>query len=75
LKTLPKILHYQYLEQRTQINAKIKKIKPFWFFELERKSTGFVQLIDVPRLALIKGDTIVTEDIGNFSRKISILEQ
>jgi rod shape-determining protein MreC len=48
------------LNVKSRINAKIKKIKSFRFFNMERKSTGFVQLIDVPRLASVrKGDTIV----------------
>jgi rod shape-determining protein MreC len=38
-----------------------KKIKPFCLLVWNARSTGFVQLIDVPRLAAIrKGDTIVT---------------
>jgi rod shape-determining protein MreC len=46
------------LNVKSQINAKIKKIKSFWFNW--NGSTGFVQLIDVPRLAAVrKGDTIV----------------
>jgi rod shape-determining protein MreC len=40
------------------------------------KSTGFVQLIDVPRLAAVrKGDTIVPEDNPLFFPKTSTLEQ
>lgn len=49
------------LNKRTQINAKIKKSNHFGSLNWNGKSTGFVQLTDLPRLALIKiGDTIVT---------------
>jgi rod shape-determining protein MreC len=49
------------LNTKSQINAKIKKSNHFGSLIWNGKSTGFVQLIDVPRLAAIrKGDTIVT---------------
>ncbi|MWB95757.1 rod shape-determining protein MreC [Flavobacterium sp. GA093] len=49
------------LNMKSQINAKIKKSNHFGSLTWNGKSTGFVQLIDVPRLASIrKGDTIVT---------------
>ena len=49
------------LNKRSQINAKIKKTNHFGSLTWNGKSTGFVQLTDVPRLASIrKGDTIVT---------------
>ena len=49
------------LNKRTQINAKIKKSNHFGSLNWNGKSTGYVQLTDLPRLALIKiGDTIVT---------------
>ncbi|MGO4817844.1 rod shape-determining protein MreC [Flavobacterium sp. W22_SRS_FP1] len=49
------------LNVRSRINAKIKKSNHFGSLVWNAKSTGFVQLIDVPRLAAIrKGDTIVT---------------
>lgn len=49
------------LNVKTQINAKIKKSNHFGSLSWNGKSTGFVQLTDVPRLAAIrKGDTIVT---------------
>ena len=49
------------LNVKSQINAKIKKSNHFGSLVWNGKSTGFVQLIDVPRLAAIrKGDTIVT---------------
>ena len=49
------------LNKKSQINAKIKKTNHFGSLIWDRKNTGFVQLIDVPRLAAIrKGDTIVT---------------
>jgi rod shape-determining protein MreC len=51
------------LNTRSQINAKIKKSAHFGTLIWDGKSTGFVQLIDLPRLAAIrKGDTIVTGD-------------
>lgn len=53
------------LNVKSQINAKIKKSNHFGTLRWDGKSTGFVQLIDVPRLANVrKGDTIVT---GNES--------
>ena len=49
------------LNVKSQINAKIKKSNHFGSLVWNGKSTGFVQLIDVPRLAGVrKGDTIVT---------------
>jgi rod shape-determining protein MreC len=49
------------LNIKSRINAKLKKSNHFGSLEWNGKSTGFVQLIDVPRLASIrKGDTIVT---------------
>lgn len=49
------------LNKKSRINAKIKKSNHFGSLVWDGKSTGFVQLIDVPRLAAIrKGDTIVT---------------
>ena len=49
------------LNVKSQINAKIKKSNHFGSLIWNGKSTGFVQLIDVPRLAGVrKGDTIVT---------------
>lgn len=49
------------LNIKSQINAKIKKSNHFGSLVWDGKSTGFVQLIDVPRLASVrKGDTIVT---------------
>jgi rod shape-determining protein MreC len=49
------------LNIKSQINAKLKKSNHFGSLTWNGKSTGFVQLIDVPRLASIrKGDTIVT---------------
>lgn len=44
-----------------QIVAKVKKNNQFGTLTWDGKSTGFVQLIDVPRIeSIIKGDTIVT---------------
>jgi rod shape-determining protein MreC len=49
------------LNVKSQINAKIKKTSHFGTLTWNGKNTGFVQLIDVPRLATVKkGDTIVT---------------
>ncbi|MDQ6528155.1 rod shape-determining protein MreC [Flavobacterium sp. LHD-85] len=49
------------LNMKSHINAKIKKSNHFGSLTWDGKSTGFVQLEDVPRLASIrKGDTIVT---------------
>jgi len=45
----------------SRINAKLKKSNHFGTLQWDGKNTGFVQLIDVPRLAQIKkGDTVVT---------------
>jgi rod shape-determining protein MreC len=49
------------LNINSKINAKIKKSSHFGSLVWNGKSTGFAQLIDVPRLAGVrKGDTIVT---------------
>jgi rod shape-determining protein MreC len=49
------------LNKKSQINAKVKKSNHFGSLIWNGKSTGFVQLIDIPRLASVrKGDTIVT---------------
>lgn len=49
------------LNIRSSINAKIKKSNHFGSLIWNGKNTGYVQLIDVPRLASVrKGDTIVT---------------
>jgi rod shape-determining protein MreC len=49
------------LNKKSQINAKVKKSNHFGSLIWNGKSTGFAQLIDVPRLASVrKGDTIVT---------------
>ncbi|RZK10114.1 MAG: rod shape-determining protein MreC [Flavobacterium sp.] len=50
------------LNVKSQINAKFKKSNHFGSLIWNGKSTGFAQLIDVPRLAasVRKGDTIVT---------------
>lgn len=49
------------LNIKSRINAKIKKSNHFGSLIWNGKNTGFVQLIDVPRLASVrKGDTIVT---------------
>ena len=49
------------LNVQSRINAKIKKSNHFGSLIWNGKNTGYVQLIDVPRLASVrKGDTIVT---------------
>ncbi len=49
------------LNIKSRINAKLKKSNHFGSLGWNAKSTGFVQLTDIPRLAAIrKGDTIVT---------------
>lgn len=49
------------LNIKSQINAKLKKSDHFGSLGWNGKSTGYVQLTDIPRLAAIrKGDTIVT---------------
>lgn len=49
------------LNIKSQINAKLKKSNHFGSLGWNGKSTGYVQLTDIPRLAAIrKGDTIVT---------------
>ncbi len=49
------------LNTKSQINAKIKHSDHFGTLSWNGKNTGFVQLVDVPRLATVKkGDTIVT---------------
>jgi len=54
------------LNIKSEINAKVKKTNHFGSLIWNGKSTGFVQLIDIPRLAEVrKGDTIVT---GGLSR-------
>lgn len=49
------------LNTNFRLNAKLKKSNHFGSLGWNGKSTGFVQLTDIPRLAAIrKGDTIVT---------------
>jgi rod shape-determining protein MreC len=49
------------LNVKSRINAKIKKSNHFGSLTWNGKNTGFVQLLDVPRLASVRrGDTIVT---------------
>ena len=49
------------LNKKFRLGAKIKKNNHFGTLTWNGKSTGFAQLVDVPRLAtVIKGDTIVT---------------
>ncbi len=62
------------LNTKSQINAKIKKSDHFGTLKWDGKNTGYVQLIDVPRLASVrKGDTIVTgQQSGIFPENIGI---
>ena len=62
------------LNVNSKINAKIKKSNHFGTLNWNGKSTGYVQLIDVPRLASVrKGDTIVTgEQSSIFPENIGI---
>jgi rod shape-determining protein MreC len=61
------------LNVKSRINAKIKKSNHFGSLIWNGKSTGFVQLIDVPRLASVrKGDTIVTGMQEIFPENINI---
>lgn len=49
------------LNIKSQINAKVKKTNHFGSLIWNGENAGYVQLIDVPRLATVKkGDTIVT---------------
>ncbi len=49
------------LNKKNAINAKLKKSNHFGSLTWNGKSTGFAQLVNVPRLAAVrKGDTIVT---------------
>lgn len=49
------------LNTKSQLNAKIKNTNHFGTLIWDAKNAGYVQLVDVPRLAnLKKGDTIVT---------------
>jgi rod shape-determining protein MreC len=62
------------LNINSKINAKIKKSNHFGTLNWNGKNTGYVQLIDVPRLASVrKGDTIVTgEQSTIFPENIGI---
>ena len=49
------------LNTKSQLNAKIKNTNYFGTLTWDAKNAGYVQLVDIPRLAsLKKGDTIVT---------------
>jgi rod shape-determining protein MreC len=55
------------LNRKSMINAKLKNSEHFGWITWNGKSTGFVQLIDMPRLATVKqGDTIVTGTQGIY---------
>ncbi|MES2545092.1 MAG: rod shape-determining protein MreC [Bacteroidota bacterium] len=62
------------LNVKSEINAKIKKTNHFGSLIWNGKNTGFVQLIDIPRLAEVrKGDTVVTGGISKiFPENIGI---
>jgi rod shape-determining protein MreC len=57
------------LNKKSQINAKIKKSNHFGSLIWNGKSTGFVQLVDVPRLAAYE-NTIVTGGQSVIFQKI-----
>ncbi|MEO8515866.1 MAG: rod shape-determining protein MreC [Flavobacterium sp.] len=49
------------LNVKSQINAKVKRTNHFGSLIWNAKNAGYVQLIDIPRLASVKkGDTVVT---------------
>jgi rod shape-determining protein MreC len=55
------------LNRKSMVNAKLKNSEHFGWITWNGKSTGFVQLVDMPRLATVKqGDTIVTGTQGIF---------
>jgi rod shape-determining protein MreC len=55
------------LNRKSIVNAKLKNSEHFGWITWNGKSTGFVQLIDMPRLATVKqGDTIVTGSQGIY---------
>ncbi|MBB1138404.1 rod shape-determining protein MreC [Myroides sp. WP-1] len=55
------------LNAKSKINAKIKGSNHFGTLQWDGKSTGYVQLNDIPRLAeLFQGDTIVTGGISDI---------
>ncbi|MDR0230440.1 MAG: rod shape-determining protein MreC [Flavobacteriaceae bacterium] len=55
------------LNVKSEINAKIKGSNHFGALKWDGKNTGYVQLVDIPRLAeLHKGDTIVTGGISTI---------
>jgi rod shape-determining protein MreC len=59
------------LNKKSQINAKIKKSNHFGSLIWNGKSTGFVQLVDVPRLAAIRKETpLLPWTICNFPENI-----
>ncbi len=61
------------LNTKSKINAKVKKSNHFGTLSWNGKNTGFVQLIDIPRLATVKkGDTIVTGAQSIFPENIPI---
>jgi rod shape-determining protein MreC len=62
------------LNTNRSLNAKIKKSGHYGSLSWNGKSTGFVQLTDVPRLASVrKGDTIVTGGLSEiFPENINI---
>ncbi|CAM3832260.1 rod shape-determining protein MreC [Flavobacterium branchiophilum] len=67
------------LNVNSKINAKLKKSNHFGTLTWNGENTGFVQLVDIPRLASVKkGDTIVTgeqSDIFPENVNIGIVEK
>jgi len=61
------------LNVKSKINAKVKNSNHFGELNWNGKSTGFIQLIDLPRLTSIKvGDTIVTGNTIFFPDNINV---
>lgn len=55
------------LNTQTKISAKIRNTDHFGTITWDGKNTGFVQLIDIPKLAVLhKGDSIVTGGISTI---------
>jgi rod shape-determining protein MreC len=62
------------LNLKSKINAKLKKSNHFGTLKWDGKNAGYVQLVEIPRLAMLrKGDTIVTGGASDiFPENINI---
>lgn len=61
------------LNVKSKINAKVKNTNQFGELNWNGKNTGFIQLIDLPRLATLKiGDTIVTGNTIFFPDDVNV---